>query len=107
MGAVPQDTDPPAGNAAAGFLRLMQRLLRGCSSAFSGSNLKEPGHARSGLSHDELPPLRPITWMPAAREELPEDLHNTNITLSAPPAPVSACDCGVNALWVSRVVGFQ
>ena len=60
-------------------------LPAGASSAFLRDH-PEPGHARSGLSHDVLPPLRPYTWMPAARAELPEDLHTTNPALSAPPS---------------------
>lgn len=72
-------------------------------------------HARSVLYHDALPPLRPITWMPVAWEELPEDLHNTNITLSAPPPHLCLwlwCQCSVGVAgsefpMISRDSGLQ
>ena len=90
-------------------------LPAGASSAFLRDH-PEPGHSRSGLSHDVLPPLRPYTWMPAARAEPPEDLHTTNAALSAPPSPHLClwlwCQCPVGVVGkrvsiISRVSGFQ
>ena len=90
-------------------------LPAGASSAFPRDHL-EPGHARSGLSHDVLPPLRPYTWMPAARAEPPGDLHTTNPTLSAPPSPHLClwlwCQCPVGVVGrrvsiILKVSGFQ
>ena len=72
-------------------------------------------HAHTGLSPDTQPPLRPKTWMPAAREEQLSDIHTTNITLSASPTPLLLwlwCRCCVGVAFrrcsmISKVQGSK
>ena len=75
--------DPPCSYSPT-FSSAAQRWIArdscpGCRADAHPLSLGPPGacHARSGLSHDALPPLRPKTWMPAARAEPSGDSHGS------------------------------